>query len=74
MDDCVTVYGFLIHDRHVESPSVSRYKATREAIQALGAEILEGTGQDVPPWALDEHGHFRRRATGWGDLASLRES
>ena len=68
MEDSVTVYGFLVFDQHIESPSVSSFKATRQAIQALGAEVLEGTGEDVPSWAVDGQGHFRRRATGWGEL------
>lgn len=69
MDDLVTVYGFRVFDRHVENPSIASFKATREVLQALGADILEGTREDVPLWALDEAGHYRRRPTGWGDFA-----
>jgi hypothetical protein len=68
--DTVTVYSFRVFDLESKDMQVSGYKATRKAIGALRrAEVLEGTAEQVPASALDEHQHFRRRATGWGELA-----
>lgn len=70
MDDSesATVYSFRIYTGHAERPQVSPHKATREAILELGGEVLNGTAQDVPQSALDTQGHYRRVATGWGEL------
>ncbi|MBT9594850.1 MAG: hypothetical protein IV094_02530 [Vitreoscilla sp.] len=70
MDDSnvVTVYSFRVYTGHAERPQVSPHKATKEAIVQLGGELLKGTAQQVPARALDPQGHFRRVATGWGEL------
>lgn len=64
----VTVYGFHTRAGHVENPQVSLFKATPAAIQRLGGEIIEGTGEEVSREEVDGHGHYRRVATGWGAL------
>lgn len=49
--------------------SVSDFKTTHEIITTqLGGEPIEGTQQEVPVDELDEFGHYRRVATGWGAL------
>lgn len=65
----VRVYGFHVFEPSFESPSVAPYKATRAAIEgSLAGEVIEGTGEDVDPDELDDHGRFVRRPTGWGAL------
>jgi hypothetical protein len=68
--DTVTVYSFRVFDLESKDMRVSRYKATRKAIAAVrGAQVLEGTAEQVAASALDQHQRFRRLATGWGELA-----
>jgi len=68
--DTVKVYSFRVFDASVMEMRISKYKATREAIVAhFGGEVLEGTGQSVSASELDEHGRYRRIATGWGELS-----
>lgn len=65
----VKVYSFRIFDSEIGAMSHATYKATRETIAASpGGEVLEGTGQAVASSELDEHGRYRRLATGWGVL------
>jgi len=67
--ETVTVYSFRTFDVEVKRWCVSTYKATRDAIVSrLGGEVLEGTEHDVSPAEIDEHGRYRRIATGWGAL------
>ncbi len=67
--DTVTVYSFLLLQDGVELARQATFKATRELIKATHcAQILEGTGERVPTSALDAQGHFKRIATGWGEL------
>lgn len=63
----VTVYSFRTHSGHAEMPVVAPYKATLEAIAAAGGELIGGTEEAVPVEALNEHGHYRRESSGWGD-------
>ena len=66
----VKVYSFQVFDIHSSGFRVAKHKATREAIASrFGGEVLEGTAQEVSPAELDEHGRFRRIATGWGELS-----
>ena len=65
----VTVYNFRILDSGYESAPVSAFKATRQAIvDVFGGDPIEGTEQVVGTEELDEHGRYRRQATGWGEL------
>ncbi len=64
----VTVYSFRTYGITFESPQVSGHKATRSAIERLGAEPVPGTAQEVPAEAIDERGCYRRVNTGWGAL------
>ena len=64
----VTVYSFRTYSGHAEMPVVAPYKATLEAVKAAGGELVGGTEEVVSPDEIDEHGHYRRQATGWGDL------
>jgi hypothetical protein len=65
----VTVYAFRIFDLDACDMVPGRFKATREAIAAMfKAELLEATAEDVPQELIDARGHFRRVATGWGEL------
>jgi len=64
----VTVYSFRTYAGHAELPVVAPYKAPIEVITAVGGEIVSGTEEEVPVDELNEHGHYRRQATGWGDL------
>lgn len=66
--EMVTVYSFRTYSGHAEMPVVAPYKATLEAIKAAGGELVSGTEEVVPPEEIDEHGHYRRHATGWGEL------
>ena len=65
----VTVYNFCNPDGRHEPAQVSTFKATRQAIvDVYGGVPLEGTQQVVRAEELDEHGRYRRLATGWGEL------
>ena len=65
----VTVFYFQTMGDSIEMARMAGYKATREQIGAMrGAKLLEGTGERVPTSELDEHGHYRRMPTGWGEL------
>lgn len=64
----VTVYSFRTYAGHAEVPTMATYKAPIEVILAIGGEIVSGTQEDVPADELNEHRHYRRQATGWGDL------
>jgi len=67
--ETVTVYSFQVYDVDNKDMRLLPFKATRQAIvhQHHGL-VLEGTGHEVPVHALDAHGHYRRLATGWGEL------
>lgn len=66
----VTVYNYLTFEGWQRSRVQSPFKAPREQIEkTLMGKVLEGTAQSVPASQLDEEGRYRRRATGWGDLA-----
>jgi len=65
----VEVYSFRVFDIDVNEMRVARHKATRKAnVLRLGGEVLEGTGQHVAVFEVDEAGRYRRIATGWGEL------
>lgn len=64
----VTVYSFRTYSGHAEIPVVAPYKATLDAVKAAGGELVGGTEEVVPQDQIDDHGHYRRQATGWGDL------
>ena len=67
--DLVTVYNFWTFGNTAESRALSTSKAPRDVIVgALRAEVVPGTGQAVLRSELDRHGHYRRIATGWGEL------
>lgn len=65
----VTVYTFRTYAGHAEIPVVAPYKAPMEVIRAIGGEVVSGTQEVVSADDLNEHGHYQRQATGWGDLA-----
>ena len=66
----ITVYNFWAMGDTAESRALSTSKAPRDVIvNALKAEVVPGTGQTVLRSELDRHGHYRRKATGWGALA-----
>ncbi len=68
--DTVEVLSFRTFDLEAGVMRLSKFKATRHAIVAsLGGEVLEGTEQEVSRAELDEQGHYRRIATGWGELS-----
>ena len=68
--ETVKVYSYQVFDASANGVRIAGHKATRDAIVLrFGGEVLEGTAQDVPPADLDEHGRFRRIATGWGELS-----
>ena len=65
----VTVYSFKVFDPASRDMQVADRKATLEVIGHLSlAEPVPGTGEEVPPHALDGRGCYRRVATGWGAL------
>ena len=65
----VTVYNFCNPDGRHEPAQVSTFKATRQVIvDVFGGDPIEGTEQVVGVEELDEHGRYRRLATGWGEL------
>ena len=64
----VLVQAFRRVGNTLENFEVAGFKATPEKIRALGGEPLPGTEQRVPQSELDEEGHYRRIATGWGGL------
>jgi hypothetical protein len=67
--DVVTVFNFRTFESGSDMPLVAPYKATRQVIvERLKCEVLEGTGEQVPSTLLDDHGRYRRIATGWGEL------
>ncbi len=67
--DTVTVYAFMVFDLNTRERVPGSFKATREAIAAMfEAERLDATAEDVPQASIDARGHFRRLATGWGEL------
>jgi hypothetical protein len=68
-DQTVLVHAFHFYGRTLEDIEVATFKATHEAILALGGEPLAGTAERVPRSEVDESGHYRRMATGWGELA-----
>jgi hypothetical protein len=47
-----TVYAFRGHEP--DHTAVSKVKATREKIQALGYEVVEGTAQVIDDLALND--------------------
>lgn len=68
--ETVEVFDFRTFDLESRVWRRSKFKATRDTIVSnLGGEVLEGTGRDVPLAELDKHGHYRRIATGWGELS-----
>ena len=68
--ETVEVFNFRTFDLQSRVWRRSKFKATRDTIVSnLGGEVLEGTGRDVPRAEVDEHGHYRRIATGWGELS-----
>lgn len=67
-DVAVTVYAFRSFEPMVECPRFSGFKATLDAIMAMGAEPLLATAEAVSDDQLDGDGYYRRRATGWGAL------
>ena len=68
--ETVEVFDFRTFDLQSRVWCRSKFKATPDTIAShLGGEVLEGTGRDVPLAELDEHGHYRRIATGWGELS-----
>ena len=68
--ETVEVFDFRTFDLQSRVWHRSKFKATRDTIVSnLGGEVLEGTGRDVPRAEVDEHGHYRRIATGWGELS-----
>lgn len=68
-EDSAEVYAFRVNEGRFELSHTSSFKATRETIRALGAELLPGTKQRVPISELDERGLYMRRNTGWGELS-----
>ncbi|MDL2337725.1 MAG: hypothetical protein QFE16_07785 [Pseudomonadota bacterium] len=67
--NAVEVFGFRVFDPRAHELRVSKYKASRHVIVTLfGGEVLEGTAEHVSSKDLDEHGRYRRIATGWGEL------
>ncbi len=64
----VTVYNFRIIRLPIENPELPGYKATLQAIRALGGEVQPGTAQQVPASDVDEQGRYRRLSTGWSKL------
>jgi hypothetical protein len=68
-ENSAEVYAFKLSEGFHELARTMTFKATRDTIQALGGEVLEGTKQRVPSSELDEQGHYRRINTGWGDLS-----
>ena len=68
-NEIVTVHCYKVFDPESREMQVALDKATREAIAALHlVELVHGTAEDVPRDAVDAQGHFRRLATGWGEL------
>ncbi|HSW04097.1 hypothetical protein [Aquabacterium sp.] len=67
-DATVKVFSFYTDGAHVENPTVSTFKATPAAIRKLGGSVIEATGEEVALSELDQHGRYRRLATGWGAL------
>lgn len=64
----VAVYAFMHLEEGLERPKLAPFKATRQAVEARGGMLLEGTRQVVEPSEVDEDGLFVRVPTGWGDL------
>jgi hypothetical protein len=68
-ENCAEVFAFRVNEGFFELSHTSQFKATRDTIRALGAELLPGTQQKVATSELDERGLYRRVNTGWGDLS-----
>ena len=66
--ETICVFSFRFYDGHSERPEVAPFKATREVIAELRGEVIEGTEREVSADELDADGHYRRVATGWGEL------
>jgi predicted RNase H-like HicB family nuclease len=66
--DTTTVFSFITREGMAGDIALAPYKATLAAIKEEGGQVLQGTGQDVPAQEVDDHGHYRRLATGWGEL------
>lgn len=67
--DTVTVYSFRVFELDAEAYHVASFKAPRHLItERFRGDVLEGTGVEVDADELDEHGCYRRVATGWGAL------
>jgi hypothetical protein len=61
------VYSFRRFEQAAGRPSgfvVSKYKATREAIKTFQAELIEGTGEEVPARELDRDGRYLPGSSG----------
>ena len=69
----VTVYSYLRPaTRAGDEPEMAPDKAIAEVIRSMpGATLLEGTAMQVPADELDPRSHWRRVATGWGDLSEV---
>jgi hypothetical protein len=71
-DASAVVFHFLTYEYGHESPRVSTFKATLDAIRRHFRGLpLDGTAEAVAPGELDAMGRWRRQATGWGDLSRL---
>jgi hypothetical protein len=67
-DHKVQVFSFRFIEHPLENFHLAGYKATREAIESVGGELLPGTRQEVPLSEVDALGHYRRINSGWADL------
>lgn len=68
--ETVTVFSFRVFDSDSGDMRLATCKAPREVIVShFHGEVLEGTDHRVPKAELDEHGRYRRIATGWGELS-----
>ena len=53
-----TVYGFRKYDIISDEIVVSKLKATKERIEEIGAELIEGSGKDVEDFQVDSEGVY----------------
>lgn len=66
--DTALIFSFRVFDAYVREMCLSTFKATLKVVTGSGGVVLEGTSERAATGELDEHGRYRRIATGWGAL------
>ena len=68
-DNLVSVYYFRTYEAGADSPTMSPFNATRDAIDKhFGGVVLAGTEEQVPIDAIDDLGRYVHAPSAWTEL------